>query len=110
LTEKASLIFGKRFTVLKIENRFPKLNSSSLHARLIFDCQNLAMVGRRNPGGTRIRQHPATGILPATFGHRRRMLADNIPAETGRNPALVRSQLDLGKMARIRPDLTGSGH
>jgi len=33
LTEKASLIFGKRFTVLKIVNHFLNLNSSFLHTR-----------------------------------------------------------------------------
>jgi hypothetical protein len=50
--------------VLKTVNRFSKLNSSSLHARLISDCQNPAIVGRRNTGGIEIRQHPATEILP----------------------------------------------
>jgi hypothetical protein len=49
---------------LKTVNHFPKLNSSSLHACLIFDCRNLAMVGRQNPGGAGIRQHPTIGILP----------------------------------------------
>jgi hypothetical protein len=37
---------------------------------------------------------------PATSGHRRRMPADQIPAESDWNPAMVRS----------RPDLDGSGH
>jgi hypothetical protein len=52
------------FTILKTVNHFSKLNSSSLHASLISDYWNLAMVGRRNPDGTEIQQHPATGILP----------------------------------------------
>jgi hypothetical protein len=66
LTVKPSLIFGKRFTILKTVNRFPKLNSLTLYARLIFDCRNLAIVGRRNLDGTGIWQHPATRILPAS--------------------------------------------
>jgi hypothetical protein len=46
--------------------------------------------------------------------------ADQIPAEIGRNPAMLRSRQDLAKMAGIRPDLAkmvgiwpdldGSGH
>lgn len=38
------------------------------------------------------------------------MPVDQIPTETGRNPAMVRSWSDLDKMVEIRPDLTGSGH
>jgi len=79
---KTSLIFRKQFTILKTVNRFPKLNSSSLHAHLISNGRNPVMVGRRNPSGTGIRQHPA---------HRRRMPADQILAETGQNLAMVRS-------------------
>jgi hypothetical protein len=45
---------------------FPKLNSSSLHARLISDCRNSTIVGRRNLASARIQQHPATRILPAS--------------------------------------------
>jgi hypothetical protein len=48
---KVYLIFRKRFTVFKTVNYFSKLNSSSLHARLISDCWNLAIVSRRNPAG-----------------------------------------------------------
>jgi hypothetical protein len=38
------------------------------------------------------------------------MLMDQIPAETARNPAMVKSRLYLAKMAGIRPNLIGSGH
>jgi hypothetical protein len=65
LTIKAYLIFGKRFTVFKTVNRFSKLNFWSLHACLISDCCNPAMVSCQNPCGTGIRQHLATGILTA---------------------------------------------
>jgi hypothetical protein len=41
---------------------------------------------------------------PATSGHRRQMPADQIPAESGRNPAMVKS------FGQIWPDLDGSGH
>jgi hypothetical protein len=83
---------------------FPKLNSLSLHARLISNCRNLAIVGRRNLVGAKIQQHPATRILPAPeFGHYRQISADQIPAETGRNTAIDSSRLDLAKMARIWP-------
>jgi hypothetical protein len=37
------------------------------------------------------------------------MLADQIPAESGWNPIMVRSRPNLAKMAGIRPDLIGSG-
>jgi hypothetical protein len=42
-----------------------ELNSLSLHARLISDFRNLAIVGRQNLACDGIRQHPATGNLPA---------------------------------------------
>jgi hypothetical protein len=52
------------------------------------------MASRRNSGGAGIRQHLATGILTAPeSGHCRRMLVDQIPVETGRNPAMVRSRV-----------------
>jgi hypothetical protein len=71
LTVKTSLIFGKRFTIFKTVNRFPKLSFSSLHACLISDRQNLTIVGRRNPVSAGVRQHPVSGILPAPeSGHR----------------------------------------
>jgi hypothetical protein len=63
LTVKTSLIFGKQFTIFKTINQFSKLNYSFLHPRLIFDCQNLAIVDRRNLTGTGVRQHPVAGIL-----------------------------------------------
>jgi len=66
LTVKASLIFGKRFTIFKTVNRFPKLNTSFLHARLISDCQNLAIVDRWNPTGAEVQQRPDAGSqIPA---------------------------------------------
>jgi len=106
--------FWKTIYGLKTVNHFPKLNSSSLHACLISNCPNLAMVGSQNPSRARIRQHPATGILPAPeFGHRRRMHVGQIPA--GIQPwsepdqiwpkwPLIR--LDLAKMVRIWTDPT----
>jgi hypothetical protein len=111
LTVKASLIFGKRFTIFKTVNRFPKLNSLSLHARLISDRQNLAIVGRRNPVGAGVRQHPIAGILPAPeFGHRYSAgtgiwsLVDQIPA--GILLALAGSGQNGRDSAKIRPDMT----
>jgi hypothetical protein len=90
LTVKHSLIFRKRFTVLKTVNRFLKLNYSFLQIRLISDGQNLIMVGCRNSGGTGIQQHPASEYYrrpnPTTSGHRCRMPADQIPVKYGRNP------------------------
>jgi hypothetical protein len=62
-------------------NRFQKLNSSSLHARLISDCRNSAMVGRQNPSGTGIREHSATEKLPASESDRIWMN----PAGSGQN-------------------------
>jgi hypothetical protein len=127
MTVKASLIFGKRFTVLKTVNHFLKLNSWSLHACLISHCQNPAIIGRRNPGGAGFRQHPA-GILTTPgsgnflppspdaggpdsgrnwpeSGHGQK------PAESDRNPAgSDRIRQDLTKMAGIQPDLDGIGH
>jgi hypothetical protein len=61
LTVKASLIFGKRFTILKTVNHFSKLNPSSLHAHLISNCPNPAMVGSQNT---------SQAENPATSGHR----------------------------------------
>jgi len=91
LTVKTSLIFEKQFTIFKTVNRFPKLNSSFLNVRLISDCQNLAIVNRRNPTGAEARQRLVTGILPAPeSSHRRRMPAGILPdlttdqAESGR--------------------------
>jgi hypothetical protein len=64
LTVKTYLIFGKRFTVLKTLNRFPKLNASFLHARSISNCRNSAIVGRRNLASVEIWQHLTTENLP----------------------------------------------
>jgi hypothetical protein len=107
LTVKASLIFGKRFTVFKTVNRFPKLYSLSLHARLISDCSNPAIIGRPKQGSTGIRHHPGGEIMPT----------DQILTKSGWNPAMVRNRPesdlirpDLAKMAGIRPDMTGPGH
>jgi hypothetical protein len=83
--------------ILKTINHFSKLNISSLHAHLIFDCRNLVLVGRRNLGGARIRQHPATGILTA----------NQIPTETSRNPAMVRIRQDLAGIQSKWPDSSG---
>jgi hypothetical protein len=71
LTVKTFLIFGKRFTIFKTVNRFPKLSSLFLQACLISNRQNLAIVGRRDPVGSGVRQHPVAGILPTPeSGHR----------------------------------------
>jgi hypothetical protein len=94
---------------------FLKLNSLSLHTRLISDYRSPTMVCHRNL------QVPleSGNIWPpkycwcrnsATSGHRRQMPADQIQVETDRNPAMFRSRLDLAKMAGIRSDLTGSGN
>jgi hypothetical protein len=116
LIVKASLIFGKRFMIFKTVNHFLKLNSSSLHARLISDHQNLAIVDRRNPVGAGVRQHPVVGILPAPeFGHWRtkfqpeycRILAK--PARSGQNgrdPA-GSGRICLLIRSLIRPDVAG---
>lgn len=90
--------------IFKTVNHFPKLNSSFLHACLIFDCQNLAIVNRWNPTGAGVRQHPVASILPTPdSGHQ--------PPDSGRNIAEFRPRRpDLAKMARIRPALAGSGH
>jgi hypothetical protein len=82
-----------------IYGRFPKLYSSSFHARLIFDCQNPAIVGRRNIGGTGIRQYPATGIIPAPeSGHR-----NSAGAGIQRHPATVARC----RRTRFRQNLAG---
>jgi hypothetical protein len=60
---------------------------------LISDYWNSAIVGRRNPASAGVWQHPVAGILPATSGHRRWMLAGQISA-----------------MVRSRPDLDKFGH
>jgi hypothetical protein len=110
LTVKLSLIFRKRFTVLKTVNRFSKLNSSSLQARFISDCRNQKMVGRRNPGGTEIRRHPAT-----VAGCRRTRFRPNLAGirpwlEASRNPAGPDwIQPDLDGSGRIWPKWPGSG-
>jgi len=84
---KSFLIFGKRFTIFKTVNRFPKLNSSSLHARLISD--------RRNPVGPGVKQHPVVGIRPP---------ADQIPVGTGRIwPKQPRSGRNPVKLSRRNP-------
>jgi hypothetical protein len=98
LTVKASLIFEKRFTIFKTVNRFLKLNSLSLHARLISNRQNLTIVDCRNPVDAGVRQHPVTGIQPP---------ADQIPAEILPDSSQAgRLWQDLAKMAWIRPDMT----
>jgi hypothetical protein len=108
LTVKASLIFGKQ--------RFLKLNSSSLHARLISDCWNPAIVSCRNPAVAGVRQHPIVGILTASESGNIQPPSPNaggqILAETGRIPAMVRSWPNLAKQLEsrqiqplIRPDL-----
>jgi hypothetical protein len=72
----------------KTVNRFPKLNSSFLHARLISDCHNLAIVDRRNPTSAGVRRHLVAGTLLAPeFGHRRRMSAKPVKSgQNGRDP------------------------
>lgn len=110
MTVKTFLIFEKRFTILKTVNRFPKLYSLSFHARLIFDCRNPATSGYWNNAGVGIRPPEyCRHRNPATSGHCRRMPADQILAESGRNPAMVKSRPDLAKMAGIRLNLIGSG-
>jgi hypothetical protein len=112
LTVKASLIFGKRFTIFKTVNRFPKLSYLSLYACFISDRQNLAIVGRRDPVGAGVRQHLVAGILPAPeSGHRNstgagiRPPADQISArilldpagsgQNGRNPATATGRCQI---------------
>jgi hypothetical protein len=53
---KSFFNFWKMIYGFKHVNRFSKLNTLSLHVRLIFDCRNPVMVGCRNLGGS--------GILP----------------------------------------------
>jgi hypothetical protein len=109
LIVKTSLIFGKRFTVLKTVNRFLKLDSLSLHARLIFDCPNPIIVGRPKLGGIGIR-HLATGIMPTPESGDIRPSSpdaggpdsDKIWPEFGHD----QNRPDLAKMAGIRLDIT----
>jgi hypothetical protein len=122
LTVKVSLIFEKRFMVFKTVNRFPKLNYLSLHARLISDCQNSAIVGSHNQAGAGVRLHSITGNLPVLYAGKLD-ICRNWP-EYCRIPAMVRSRLDLArnrldldgirpdlaKTAEIRPNLDGSDH
>jgi hypothetical protein len=67
MVDKNHFQFGQKsfFNFWKTIYDFLKLNSSSLHVHLISDCQNLAIVCRRNLAGAEIRQHPAIGNLPA---------------------------------------------
>jgi hypothetical protein len=106
---KASLIFGKRFTIFKTVNRFPKLNSSFLHARLISDCQNLAIVNRRNPTGTGVRQHPVAGIRPPALDARHQIPAGILPdsGQAGRILPLIGA--DSEDSSRIWQKQSGSG-
>jgi hypothetical protein len=112
LTVKTSLIFGKRFTIFKTVNRFPKLNSSFLRARLISDCQNLAIVDPWNPTGA---ESDKIG-LPESY--RRRMPAgyDQIlpligpdPEDSGwiqKFPARIRSNF-LAEIRQRQQDVAG---
>jgi hypothetical protein len=63
-----------------------------------------------NSRSSEIRRHGN----PASSRHRNnagcRMPVDQILAEYGRNPAMVRNRSDPAKMVRIRLDLIGSGH
>jgi hypothetical protein len=119
LTVKPSLIFEKRFAVLKTVNRFLKLNYLSLHACLISDCRNSTMVGRWNlaaleSGNIRLPEY-CRRRNPTTSGHRLRMPADQISAMVRSRPDLAkvagsdRIRPDLAKMAGIRPDPEESG-
>jgi hypothetical protein len=107
LTVKTYLIFGKQFTVLKIVNRFPKLNSSSLHARLISDYRNSGIVGLRNPANAGVRQHPVARILPVLEFGRHPAIVAWMPAD--QIPAMVRSLPDPAKLACRNP-ATATGH
>jgi len=110
LIVKTSLIFEKRITIFKSVNRFSKLNFSFLHARLISDCHNLAIVDRRNLTGAGVRQRPVAGILPALdAGH-------HIPAkpagsgQNGWNPASSgQNGRDSVEFGWIQPNMAGSG-
>jgi len=76
--------FNFRKNRFKTVNRFSKLNYSSLHACLISDHQNLAIIGCRNRVGAGVRQHPVAGILSAPeSGHRRTKFRPNL-AGSGR--------------------------
>jgi hypothetical protein len=98
-----------------------------LHARLISDCQNSAIVGRWNPVGPGVRQHPIAINLPVLESGNiwpcRQMPTDQIPIETGRNISGFRPWSEanliwmdpattLAKTAKIRLEssiLVGSG-
>jgi hypothetical protein len=108
LTVKSSLIFGKRFTVLKTVNRFPKLYSSSLHARLISDWSNPPIVGRSKIGSTGIRHHQVTGIMSASESNHRKTVGCRNPA-AGKPPAagILQHPATAPNAGGIRPE---SGH
>jgi hypothetical protein len=87
---------------------------------LISDCQNLTIVGRRNPTGAGVQQHPIVDILPAPeSGHRRTRFRPGYcwipvkPAEI--QPALDGScqnrnpESDILLDSGIRPDREVSG-
>jgi hypothetical protein len=57
---KSFFNFLKTIYGFKTVNRFPKLNSSSLHTRLISDCRNSATSGHQNIASSGIRRHLAT--------------------------------------------------
>jgi hypothetical protein len=96
-------IFFNFWKILKIVNRFLKLNSSSLHTRLISDCRNPAMVGRRNPSGTEIRQHLVTGILLTPESGNGR----SSESKRHRNPATSGRRNTAGDIQPPSPDAGG---
>jgi hypothetical protein len=120
LTVKGSLIFV---------NRFSKLNSLPLHARLISNYWNPTIVFRRNLAGAEIWQHPATGIQrhPVTVARAGRPDSSHgqKPAgfgQNGQDPVksywilpfippdlanMVEIRLDLAKMAGIQRSPAG---
>jgi hypothetical protein len=104
LTVKVSLIFGKRFTILKIVNCFSKLYSSFLHACLISNCRNPAIVSSWNLADAGIRQHPATENLPASESGD---IWPTSPKPADQIPSGIRPWSEAG---RIWPNLDGSSH
>jgi hypothetical protein len=79
--------------IFKIVNRFLKLNSSSLHACLISDCRNQAMVSRRNPARS------VTEILPTLeFGDIRPPSPDFGRLKSSRNLVEFRLWLEAGRI------------